>query len=74
MYYIRKWINVGENEDIIWFFIYAERKYPWVKILSIAKGFNTRQEAEAKLVELNLIEDTTLSEKEDTVNIVYIKR
>jgi hypothetical protein len=72
MFYIRKWINIATDWNITWSFIYSENDNRWVHIYTFAEGYTTRKEAEDKLVELGLIEDTTGSEEDGKVSIIWL--
>lgn len=53
MFYIQKFIN----KQIGWEYYTAHRYGDWAHFICFAKGYNTRQEAENKLIELGLIEE-----------------
>ena len=75
MFYITKWIDLGKDtagNSTIWPFLYSKGKHTWILVQSFAEAYTTRKEAEDTLVELGLIEDTTKSEEDGKVNIVWL--
>lgn len=75
MFYITKCIDLGKDTDgnsTIWPFLYSEGKHTWILIRAFAKAYITRKEAENKLIELGLTEDTTGKEEDGKVNIVWL--
>jgi hypothetical protein len=77
MFYITKWIDLGADTNgspTIWPFLYSKGKHTWILMKPFAEAYNTRKEAEDTLIELGLTEDTTKSEEDGKVNIVWLNQ